>query len=80
MTRFETHLGCNYDPAYVAGLSDEELIELLEFPDYWDADLLRDLVWRATVKDERLEDLLENDELNMSEIFEIAVATLKDEV
>lgn len=47
MDRFESHLGCNYDPAHIAALSDEELAAKIRDSEGWDIDLLRDLVWRA---------------------------------
>lgn len=76
MTRFDTHLGFNYNPEYLTSLSDEELIELIdECPD-WDMDLLKDLVWRASCKDDRIEDLWGNDEATPEELFETAKATL----
>lgn len=76
MTRFDTHLGFNYNPEYLVSLSDEELIDLIdECPD-WDMDLLRDLVWRASCKDDRIEDLWDNDEATPEELFETAKAAL----
>lgn len=50
-SRFETHLGWNYDPCYVSSLSDEELAAEIRESD-WDADLLRDLCWRADMIEE----------------------------
>ena len=50
--RFFTHLGVNYAPAYICGLSDEELAEKIREASEWDIDLLRDLCWRAGLIEE----------------------------
>ena len=50
--RFITHLGLNYDPAYICGLSEEELAEKIRESNEWDTDLLRDLCWRADIIEE----------------------------
>lgn len=50
--RFEMHLGTNYDPAYICGLSDEELAQEIREANEWDTDLLRDLCWRADIIEE----------------------------
>ena len=50
--RFVTHLGPNYDPEYLCEPSDEELAGVIRSLDFWDADLLRDLCWRAGMIEE----------------------------
>ena len=50
--RFITHLGTNYDPAYICSLSDEELAKEIRELGEWDTDLLRDLCWRADIIEE----------------------------
>ena len=50
--RFITHLGFNYDPAYICSLSDEELAEKIRESNEWDTDLLRDICWRADIIEE----------------------------
>ena len=50
--RFVTNLGTNYDPAYICGLSDEELAQKIRELGEWDTDLLRDLCWRADIIEE----------------------------
>ena len=50
--RFEMHLGTNYDPAYICGLSDEELAQEIREANEWEPDLLRDLCWRAGIIEE----------------------------
>ena len=50
--RFITHLGTNYDPAYICSLSDEELAKEIRDLNEWDPDLLRDLCWRADIIEE----------------------------
>ena len=49
---FITHSGANSDPAYICGLSDEELAEKIREATEWDIDLLRDLCWRAGIIEE----------------------------
>ena len=50
--RFIAHLGLNYDPAYICGLSDEELAQKIRELNEWATDLLRDLCWRADIIEE----------------------------
>ena len=50
--RFITHPGLNYDPAYICGLSNEELAREIREATEWDIDLLRDLCWRADIIEE----------------------------
>ena len=50
--RFVTHMGVNADPEWLCGLSDEELAEEIRKAQEWDADLLRDLCYRADMLDE----------------------------
>lgn len=50
--RFVTHIGVNVDQTWVCGLSDEELAEEIRKVPEWDADLLRDLCYRANMLDE----------------------------
>ena len=52
MNVFFTHLGFNYNPVYICGLSDEELAEKIREATEWDIDLLRDLCWRAGLIEE----------------------------
>lgn len=60
MDRFETHLGTNYNPEWISSLTDEELAEEIRaFPE-WDADLCRDLCWRANL----LKDFLEAEDFS----------------
>lgn len=54
MKRFDTHLGSNVDPAYICGMSDEELAQEIRESGEWDSDLIRDLVWRADAEANRL--------------------------
>ena len=50
--RFITNLGLNYDPAYICGMSDEELAQEIREATEWEFDFLRDLCWRANIIDE----------------------------
>lgn len=50
--RFVTHMGANADTEWLCGLSDEELAEEIRKAQEWDADLLRDLCYRADMLDE----------------------------
>lgn len=52
MERFETHLGYNYNPEWLVSLSDEELAKEIRDAESWDADLLRELCYRADMIDE----------------------------
>lgn len=54
MKRFDTHLGSNVDPAYICGMSDEELAQEIRESGEWDSDLLRDLIWRADTSENHL--------------------------
>ena len=45
--RFSSEAGCHYSPAYLLPLTDEELAKAIRDIDYWDHDLLRELVLRA---------------------------------
>lgn len=76
MISFDNHLGPNYNPEYLASLSDEELIDLIDKLPDWDLGLIRNLVWRASCKDDRIEDLRVNNEVTMEELIEMAKATL----
>ena len=73
--RFVTHLGLNYDPAYICGLSDEELAEKIRESNEWDIDLLRDLCWRADIIEEwdTAEDDFETVAYKASEILGVEI-------
>lgn len=62
MKRFENHLGENYTPDYLTSLTDEELAAEIKALDYWDIDLVHDLVWRASILDDSIADEWEADE------------------
>ena len=48
--RFSNLVGCHYSPKYLAELSDEELANAICSLECWDADYLRELVWRADIQ------------------------------
>ena len=50
--RFVTHMGENVNSAWICMLSDDELAEEIRKVPEWDADLLRDLCYRADMLDE----------------------------
>lgn len=50
--RFSNEVGCHYNPEYICSLSDEELAAEIRSLDSWDADLCRDLCYRASLLDE----------------------------
>lgn len=46
-SRFSSAVGCHYNPDYLDALSDDDLASVINGLDFYDADLLRELVWRA---------------------------------
>lgn len=45
--RFDSTVGCHYNPEYLCSLSDDELASEIRSLDSWDADLCRELCYRA---------------------------------
>ena len=45
--RFSNLVGCHFISDYLSSLSDDELGAEIRSSDFWDADLNRELVWRA---------------------------------
>lgn len=52
--RFSSSTGCHYSPEYLTELSDEELAKAICKLDILDDDLLRELVWRADIRESGL--------------------------
>lgn len=52
--RFSNSMGCHYSSEYLTGLSDEELAKAICKLDILDDDLLRELVWRADIRESGL--------------------------
>lgn len=50
--RFDNTVGCHYSPEYLCSLSDDELASEIRSLDSWDADLCRELCYRADLLDE----------------------------
>lgn len=50
--RFSNETGCHISPAHLCGLSVEELAAEIRSLDSWDADLCRELCYRADLLDE----------------------------
>ena len=76
MERFESHLGANINPKYLCSLSDEELAKEIRDRAEWNADLLRDLVWRADSAENRLGDRWDEDDENFEALAKEAAQVL----
>lgn len=50
--RFDSTVGCHYSPEYLCSLPDEELVSEIRSLASWDADLCRELCYRADLLDE----------------------------
>ena len=76
MERFESSLGGRIDPSYLCSLSDEELAKEIRDRAEWNADLLRDLVWRADSAENRLGDRWDEDDENFEALAKEAAQVL----
>lgn len=47
--------GAYIEPAYICGLTDDDLAKEIREAGEWDKDLIRDLCWRADLLDEMIE-------------------------
>lgn len=50
--RFSNEIGCHFEPEWLLSLSNEGLAMAIRTSESWDADLNRELCWRADMAEE----------------------------